>query len=182
MDLRDGAADEGSYVENGRLKHSDGPPSAPNTYVQVVYTRDGSQESQRAYVDGQLAVDASVVDDSDLGLQGASMRFFRDDVEFPNEASAGAVARIRVYDGPLTASEVDLTVLEHWTSGTSGVRYPIAWRIEARAAGLTLDVRPYLPNQELDLSVRYWEGAVRAAGQGPSGALTGQGYLELAGY
>ena len=37
-------------------------------------------------------------------------------------------------------------------------------------------------DQELDLSVRYWEGAVRAEGTGPSGALSGQGYLELAGY
>jgi predicted secreted hydrolase len=30
--------------------------------------------------------------------------------------------------------------------------------------------------------VRYWEGAVHAAGRGPRGALTAQGYLELAGY
>jgi predicted secreted hydrolase len=83
---------------------------------------------------------------------------------------------------PLAAGDVTLTVLEHWTSDTSGVRYPVAWRLAAPKAGITLDVRPYLENQELDLSVRYWEGAVRAAGHGPGGALTGQGYLELAGY
>jgi len=83
---------------------------------------------------------------------------------------------------PLAAGDATLTVLEHWTSDSSGVRYPVAWRLTAPKAGITLDVRPYLENQELDLSVRYWEGAVRIAGEGPGGPLTGQGYLELAGY
>ena len=106
FDVHNGTRDEGAYVENGRLKHSNGPPIAPNTYVQVVYTRDGSTESQRAYVDGQLAVNAGTTEVTDLALSGTTLRFFRDDTEFPNEASAGAVARIRIYDGPLSASEV----------------------------------------------------------------------------
>ena len=46
----------------------------------------------------------------------------------------------------------------------------------------TLDVEPLLEDQELDLSVRYWEGAVHADGDGGRSPLTGQGYLELAGY
>jgi predicted secreted hydrolase len=83
---------------------------------------------------------------------------------------------------PLAAGDVRLTALGHWTSGMSGVRYPVAWRLAAPQLGITLDVVPYLEHQELDLSVRYWEGAVRAAGEGPDGPLTGQGYLELAGY
>ena len=36
--------------------------------------------------------------------------------------------------------------------------------------------------QELDLSVRYWEGAVLAEGRLNAAPVTGQGYLELAGY
>jgi predicted secreted hydrolase len=82
----------------------------------------------------------------------------------------------------LVASDVMLTPLEHWTSEATDVRYPIAWRLVAPTVAVTLDVVPYLENQELDLAVRYWEGAVRANGRGPTGALTGQGYLELAGY
>jgi predicted secreted hydrolase len=81
----------------------------------------------------------------------------------------------------LTANDVTLEPLDHWTSGATGVRYPVAWRL-ATKAGVTLDVRPYLEDQELDLSVRYWEGAVHARGSGPAGPLTAQGYLELAGY
>jgi predicted secreted hydrolase len=82
----------------------------------------------------------------------------------------------------LAADDVELTILEHWTSGATGVRYPIAWRLFVPAAGLELEIEPYLENQEIDLSVRYWEGAVHAAGRGPHGTLTAQGYLELAGY
>ena len=82
----------------------------------------------------------------------------------------------------LAAGDVALTPREHWTSPATGVRYPVAWRLVAQKAGITLDIRPYLHDQELDLSVRYWEGAVRAEGRGPTGSLSAQGYLELAGY
>ena len=82
----------------------------------------------------------------------------------------------------LAAADVALSPLNYWTSGATGVRYPTAWRLEAAKAGIALDIRPYLENQELDLSVRYWEGAVHGEGSGPTGSLTAQGYLELAGY
>jgi predicted secreted hydrolase len=82
----------------------------------------------------------------------------------------------------LEARDVALTPRKHWTSPATGVRYPVAWRLVAPKVGITLDVEPYLENQELALSVRYWEGAVRAQGQGPAGPLSAQGYLELAGY
>jgi predicted secreted hydrolase len=82
----------------------------------------------------------------------------------------------------LAAEDVALTALDAWTSPGTGVRYPIAWRLEVPGSGIELEIRPYLEAQELALSVRYWEGAVHAEGRGPLGALTAQGYLELAGY
>ena len=82
----------------------------------------------------------------------------------------------------LGADDVALTTLDYWTSAATGVRYPVAWRLAVPAAAIALEVRPYLDDQELSLSVRYWEGAVHAEGMGPQGPLTGQGYLELAGY
>ena len=51
-------------------------------------------------------------------------------------------------------------------------------RVAVPAAGVRLEVRPLLQDQELRLSVVYWEGAVEAVG----GGLTGSGYLELTGY
>ena len=82
----------------------------------------------------------------------------------------------------LEADDVALTVLDHWTSRATGVRYPVAWRLAVPGSGIELTIQPYLENQELALSVRYWEGAVHAAGRSPRGPLTAEGYLELAGY
>jgi predicted secreted hydrolase len=115
---------------------------------------------------------------------GSSLMFYRLRAQ-DGEATRYSSGSFLGADGvriPLAADDVALTALEHWTSETSGVRYPVAWRLAAPKVGIALDVVPYLDDQELDLSVRYWEGAVRASGQGPGGALTGQGYLELAGY
>jgi predicted secreted hydrolase len=47
---------------------------------------------------------------------------------------------------------------------------------------LSLVVEPVLAAQELDLSVRYWEGAVRADGAWQGNALHAVGYVELTGY
>jgi predicted secreted hydrolase len=81
----------------------------------------------------------------------------------------------------LSSTDVDVVPVGYWTSQT-GVRYPTSWRLAVPRLGIALEVSPYLANQELDLSVRYWEGAVRAAGTGRDGPLSAQGYLELAGY
>jgi predicted secreted hydrolase len=82
----------------------------------------------------------------------------------------------------LEAADVALTPLDHWTSTATGARYPVAWRLEVPSANMSLDIRPRLDDQEVELSVRYWEGAVHGEGVGPQGPLGAEGYLELAGY
>jgi len=56
-----------------------------------------------------------------------------------------------------------------------GDPYPVSWTL--KADGKTLKVTPLIPDQELKLSIRYWEGAVVV-----SGDATGRGYLEMVGY
>lgn len=71
------------------------------TYVQVVLTRDGSG-TVVGYADGAQQftfVDAS----SDGVIVGDTLRFFKDDT---SEESAGAVARIALFDTALSAAEV----------------------------------------------------------------------------
>ncbi len=82
----------------------------------------------------------------------------------------------------LTADMVELEALDSWTSAASGVRYPVAWHLVVPSEAIDLTVRPYLSEQEIDLSVRYWEGAVQAVGQVKEGNVTAEGYVELAGY
>jgi predicted secreted hydrolase len=83
----------------------------------------------------------------------------------------------------LARNDVDLTPLQYWKSPVRGTTYPVAWRVRVPAAGLDFELRPYLQNQELDLSARYWEGAVRGTGTGAAGnRIAAEGYVELAGY
>jgi predicted secreted hydrolase len=87
----------------------------------------------------------------------------------------GKVTRLRVDD-------VESEPLAYWTSPRTHVTYPLAWKISIPTQGLALSVQPYLESQEIDRSVRYWEGAVRVAGRAGAAQIDGQGYLELAGY
>jgi predicted secreted hydrolase len=89
--------------------------------------------------------------------------------------AAGAPRRLR-------AEDVELEIAELWRSPASGVTYPIAWRMGVPSEGLDLAITPSLRDQELRLSVRYWEGAVEIAGRNGNGEIRGRGYLELAGY
>jgi predicted secreted hydrolase len=82
----------------------------------------------------------------------------------------------------LGAADVELTILEHWVSAKTGVRYPVAWRLAVPREQLELEIEPRLRDQEIDLSVRYWEGAVAARGTAAGRPLQATGYLELAGY
>ncbi len=85
-----------------------GPPGsiAANVYKQVAFTREPNG-TVVGYVDGTPAL--GPYDDSSTGAAAPAMdtlRFFKDDDVVAAEESAGAVARIRVYDGALTAAEV----------------------------------------------------------------------------
>jgi len=77
---------------------------------------------------------------------------------------------------------VEVLVLERWTSPRGGTQYPAAWRLRVPSASLDVVVTPLLRDQELDLAVRYWEGAVRVDGTSDGHAVGGAGYVELVGY
>ena len=78
--------------------------------------------------------------------------------------------------------QVGLDILDTWQSPGSGVVYPSAWRLRVPEHGLDLNIRPPLADQELDLSFRYWEGAVEFEGRLGESDVNGRGYVELTGY
>lgn len=82
----------------------------------------------------------------------------------------------------LSAGEFRLSALAHWRSPASGARYPIRWRVEVPALAADLVVSAGIPAQELNLSVRYWEGAVDVVGTLGGQSARGVGYMELTGY
>src|SRR6267142_1008457 len=106
VDFKNRASDNGLYIENGHLENCTSCTNfTANTYVQVVYTRtsggtftgylNGVQQGQGPDVGNDLVIDGSNI-----------LNFFQDDLAAGNEASAGNVARIRLYDGPMTPAQV----------------------------------------------------------------------------
>ncbi|QQS55334.1 MAG: carotenoid 1,2-hydratase [Candidatus Competibacteraceae bacterium] len=79
-------------------------------------------------------------------------------------------------------NEVDLQPLGTWTSPHTGDRYPAGWRLRVPTEKLDLTVTPKIADQEMRLTVRYWEGAVAVGGYAGDQAIAGQGYLEMTRY
>jgi predicted secreted hydrolase len=82
---------------------------------------------------------------------------------------------------PLRGEQLQLEATSHWQSPRGG-SYPSAWRMEVPDQELELQITPLLADQELDGTIRYWEGAVRFSGHYGTRPITGYGYVELTGY
>ncbi len=78
-------------------------------------------------------------------------------------------------------SDVTLEVLDTWESPKGGV-YPSGWRMHLPEEDIDLTIEPFFKNQELNLAIRYWEGAVRISGHAGGQPVAGTGYVELTGY
>ncbi len=83
---------------------------------------------------------------------------------------------------PLSRDDMQIKVLAHWSSPHSGGQYPSRWQITLPKYHLTLTAQPYVADQELQLTVQYWEGAVKVTGTIAGNALSGEGYIEMTGY
>lgn len=79
-------------------------------------------------------------------------------------------------------AEVGFEAAGSFESPRSGARYPNRFRIELPERRVTLEVRPALADQELDVAFRYWEGAVVVTGTQEGRPVRGKGYVELTGY
>ena len=79
-------------------------------------------------------------------------------------------------------NEVELQPLGEWVSPKTGDRYPARWRLRLPAEKLDLTVTPKVADQEMRLTVRYWEGAVAVSGRSGDQVISGRGYLEMTRY
>jgi predicted secreted hydrolase len=77
---------------------------------------------------------------------------------------------------PLAYDDVRLSPTRFWQADAT-TRYPLEWQLEAPGLGISISVAAVFDAQEMDHSVRYWEGAVIV-----DGTRTGRGYMELSGY
>lgn len=84
--------------------------------------------------------------------------------------------------GRLEAADLTVVPRRYWKSPETGDRYPVAWEISVPSRRLQLEVDALLDDQEMALSVNYWEGAVRISGTRAGTPIGGRGYLEMTGY
>jgi predicted secreted hydrolase len=83
---------------------------------------------------------------------------------------------------PLARADFEILPEGAWRSPHSGAAYPARWRITLPGQGLELTVTPQVADQELNVSVIYWEGTVRVEGRRAGAPVSGYGYAELTGY
>ena len=110
VDFTNATEDRGLYSFDGRMAFwpittGFGAAVEADSYAQVVLTRDAT-DNVVAYVNG--ARQLSFHDTGDMAVIDANdtLRLFSDDTATANEDSGGAVSRIRLYDGPLSAGDV----------------------------------------------------------------------------
>lgn len=81
----------------------------------------------------------------------------------------------------ISRSDAELEVTDSWKS-SSGVSYPSGWMLRIPSLDAALKITPSVKDQMLDVSVKYWEGAVRVEGLLRGADIKGRGYVELTGY
>ncbi|MCY4218072.1 MAG: carotenoid 1,2-hydratase [Gammaproteobacteria bacterium] len=79
---------------------------------------------------------------------------------------------------------INMNPTRNWRSPKTKIDYPIGWELNfhSEQGTISLEINTLIPNQEMDLLFRYYEGAVQVHGQIGSQDITGRGYMELTGY
>ena len=140
---------------------------------------EGSSWFDREWSSSALAEDQAGWDWFALQLEdGRDLMFYRmrDRQGHAQIFSQGVLVEA---DGQITRLDLNNTRVQpsgFWTT-PDGVRYPVRWQVSIPAKEIELTVEAAVSDQEMNHSVRYWEGAVDVRG-----SQSGLGYLELSGY
>jgi predicted secreted hydrolase len=100
----------------------------------------------------------------------------------PDPLSNGTIVDIKGKGRFLPCKEVKLIVTDTWETPDKKAIYPSGWKLSIPSEKIELEIIPYIKNQELNVTVRYWEGAIYIKGTCNGTKVTGSGYVELTGY
>ena len=180
--------------ERGLSQKSDEPGSASYYYSvsrldthgtlrvgDAVHSVSGLSWLDREWSSSALAPEQTGWDWFALQLDdGADLMFYRlrDRHGNTDPHSAGSILDSGRQQTGLRAEDIAFTPKRWWRS-QSGARYPLAWELEIKPLGKRWVVEAVLDDQEMALSVTYWEGMVVVR---EDGEAIGTGYLEMTGY
>jgi predicted secreted hydrolase len=184
--------------ENGLSQKSAEPGNASYYYSMTrMPTRGEIQiDGQRFVVTGNSWLDrewsTSALGENQVGWDWFSLQFddgrelmyyqLRLENGQPDPLSKGVLVAVDGSSERLRAEDLKLQVLDHWLSPHSGGQYPARWWLQIPGQQLDLEIVPQLADQELQTSIRYWEGTVSVEGMAGKEKVSGYGYVELTGY
>ena len=86
----------------------------------------------------------------------------------------------------LGGGDFSVTLDRTWSSEATGTTYPAGWTVTVPGEDLEIELRPTVPQQELDTrattGVVYWEGSQVVTASRGGRTMGGQAYVELTGY
>lgn len=115
IDWKNRKTDRGAYIYSGKLNfynilYSGEAPVVAGEYTYYVLTRTASTGKVLIYTDAEVKIDFIDTNGDALVDDDGVLNFFYDDLVVQNEASAGAVAMIKLYNFPLTQEDI----VEKW--------------------------------------------------------------------
>ena len=99
----------------------------------------------------------------------------------PDIFSKGVVVNQNGTSELIKKEVVALNITENWES-SNGTIYPSGWNLKIPSKNIDLNISPAIKNQYMDITIKYWEGAVKVGGIKNGSPITGRGYVELTGY
>lgn len=81
----------------------------------------------------------------------------------------------------LLMPEVFLEEKDYWTNDL-GKKYPSKWILSIPEENIKLNIETRVPDQELKLNIRYYEGSIKIKGFNGKHEVNGLGYVEMTGY
>jgi predicted secreted hydrolase len=82
----------------------------------------------------------------------------------------------------INPQDVEIEVLDTWESPHSRAVYPSQWKMRIPKSNLELSLATLFPDQEMDVSVRYFEGTLGISGEMDGKQIGGNGFIEMTGY
>jgi len=111
VDWKNRKTDWGAYVYNGELNfynilYSEEAPVVEGEFTYYVITRTAETEQVLIYTDAEVKID--FIDSNGHAIIDGDgvLNFFHDDLIVTNEASSGSVAMLKLYDYPLTETQI----------------------------------------------------------------------------
>jgi len=140
---------------------------------------EGNSWFDREWSSSALAEDQAGWDWFSLQLDdGRDLMFYRmrDKQGQAQIFSSGVLVEADGVVHTLSLDNVHIEPVKLWRNN-QGISYPVRWLLKIPQHQIDLRIDAAFEDQEMRLTVRYWEGAVRV-----SGSHNGVGYMELSGY